>query len=59
MTVITIERGTRVRPKAALSPDVKGTVMAVFLDLENHPCAAVKWDRGASSVSRLTWLGRV
>lgn len=59
MAVIAVDRGTRVRPKAALSPNVKGTVVVVFLDLENHPCAAVKWDRGYFGVSRLTWLERV
>lgn len=57
MSVITVERGNKVRHRAEAGPsDATGTVVAVFLDLRNHPCAAVQWSGGYLGVSRLAWL---
>lgn len=55
----TLLRGEAVRH---ISPDMagatRGTVLATFLDLDDHPCAAVHWDGGCDTVTRLKWLDR-
>lgn len=56
MTVISVDRGDKVAHRTAPPPEPVGTVMAVFLDLHNRPCAAVQWPGGFASVSRLEWL---
>lgn len=56
MTAISVERGDKVVHRVAPPPAAIGTVMAVFNDLQDRPCAAVQWPGGFASVSRLKWL---
>lgn len=57
MAVITVERGDKVTFRSENLPTrPAGKVVAVFLDLQNRPCAAVQWAGGVLGVSRLAWL---
>ena len=55
----TLHRGDQVRH---ISPDVlganHGTFLAEFLDLQNHPVAAVQWAGGSLTITALKWLDR-
>lgn len=55
----TLQRYEQVRH---ISPDLlganHGTVLATFLDLEDHPVAAVQWRGGSLTITQLKWLDR-
>lgn len=60
MAVIAVDRGEKVTFRSEDLPTrPTGTVVAVFLDLKNRPCAAVQWPGGVLGVSRLAWLVKV
>lgn len=60
MAVIAVDRGDKVKFRSEKLPtSTTGTIVAVFLDLQNRPCAAVQWAGGVLGCSRLSWLVKV
>jgi hypothetical protein len=53
VSVITVERGDKVAHLLDVTKKAEGTVLATFPNLDNHPCAAVQWNNGFTSVTRL------